>query len=152
MSNEIERCLRCNGVLAIIGRMHNCVPRVALPVTAFRDNLYEEAAKPRFGDVVNVPLSEMPARGIGPKQPKDLTEAVLEEALEEAATSTKPLAIKPTKVVLKRDPLSAQSAGPAPARPAKPRAKKGTGVYGFRNADEHRAYMREYMRKRRAKA
>ncbi len=103
-------------MLAIVGRVHRCIPRepteVGIPTTPPKP-------KPRFGDVVNVPLSEMPARGIGPKRV--------------------------------REPLAAQGAGPAPAKPAKPRAKKGEGVYGFRDADARRAYMRDYMKKRRAK-
>lgn len=40
----------------------------------------------------------------------------------------------------------------ASMRAKKPRAKRGTGTYGTRNADERRKYFREYMRKRRAKA
>lgn len=98
---DVERCPKCNGVLAIIGRVHLCRPvEVGIPAT-----------KPRFGDVVNVPLSEMPARGIGPKRA--------------------------------RDPLSAQGAGPAPA-------KKASTTYDHRDPKLRREYQRELMRKRRA--
>jgi hypothetical protein len=51
-----------------------------------------------------------------------------------------------------REPLSVQGAGPAAPKPVKVRAKRGEGVYQHRDADARRAYMREYMKRRRALA
>lgn len=85
--------------------------------------------KPRFGDVVNVPLSEMPARGIGPKTLK--SEVHVYDAPAQLKAGGVDMQVGKTKVI-------------------KPRAKKGTGIYGFRDADARRPYMKEYMRKRRA--
>jgi hypothetical protein len=31
-ANDVERCPKCHGVIAIIGRVHNCVPREPIEV------------------------------------------------------------------------------------------------------------------------
>lgn len=138
-ANEIERCPKCHGVIALIGRVHLCrpTPDWVLPSAVVgRSSAGSEQrssnspvagsspavpAKPRFGDVVNVPLSEMPARGIGPKEVRKAAEIRME--IKAAA-----------------------------AKASKPRAKKGTATYaGYKDPEQRRVYQRELMRKRRAK-
>lgn len=91
--------------------------------------------KPKFGDAVNVPLSEMAARGIGPKTKlPDLGAYVYGMPLIEQTKHL--LGGRPDRIVI--DDAK------------KLRAKRGTGTYGNRDANARRKYLREYMQKRRA--
>lgn len=108
--------------------------------------------KPKFGDAVNVPLSEMAARGIGPMVAADLTEeSFLAAAAQILADKS---VLRPTHFVVPLDRLKAELAkgDPLYVPPKKPRAKYGTATYGNRDPDARRKYLREYMAKRRAAA
>lgn len=114
VANKIERCPICNGVMALIGKAHNCVPR------------------PRFGDVVNVPLSEMPARGIGPKRARD-------------PLSAQGAGPAPGRAVLAEPPK------PATAQVSRASKAVTSTTYDHRDPEQRREYQRDLMRKRRAK-
>lgn len=139
---DIERCKKCGAVIALVGRVHNCRQRPDAVSTAPTP---PKPRPPKFGDAVNMPVSEMMARGIN--HANDVvaslkTKPLTEETFLAAAVEVK----KQTPLKTKREPLAAQGAGPAPGKPAR---KKGT--YTHRDPEKRKVYMRGLMKTRRAK-
>lgn len=121
MANEIERCSKCGGVIALIGRVHLCRP-------VGRSSAGSEQRS-----------SNPPVAGSSPVVPAKPTFG--EKLIASVKEGIEIVKAKPKRA---RDPLLAQGAGPAPA-------KKAASTYDHRDPAQRREYQRELMRKRRAK-
>lgn len=148
MNTAVERCPMCNGVLAIVGRVHLCVPRADI-VQAMTDARERELREKMAADK----STKSSRGGVESRHAPTHRQSHAPSGGRSGSADRDGVSGQQTDLPGYDPAKQVETAGVAtgPRETAKPRAKKGTGVYGFRNADEHRTYMREYMRKRRVK-
>lgn len=130
---DLERCPACHGVIAVIGRTHLCRPRAAAPVPP-------QIPKPQLSGGAAVKVSKSSRGGVESRHVRKPALAQGGDAADDLGSGT--------LRGMASEPVAGVATGP---RETKLRAKKGTATYAHRDADKHRAYQRDLMKKRRTK-